>query len=231
MAPTHKVLNSPDKDQIIERLTRGESVRDVSAWLASKYPLTSQRHLRISYSSLQQFKKEYLNISGRVLQDIKDAERLTQESIRKDLIQEEVQSTNAYQEAIQSIVDERLDVQRELVEVFHILKARIEFFYNKLQSQEFSDKQEKAFQKYLDQSMKAMEDYKKYVEGYRETTEHNINVNIMTNQVGKIREAVREVLADMDPEIAVKFMGNLNEKMRDLPYEEHALYLNDVQVS
>lgn len=153
------------------------------------------------------------------MQDIKDAARLTNESIRKGVRQQEVENTNAYQEAIQAIAEEKLDVQRELVEIFHILKNRVEHFYNTLQNGEFSDKYEKSFQKYIDQMMSALENYKKYVEGHTETIDHNINVNIMTDQVGRVREAVREVLVDMDPELAVQFMGKLNEKMRELDYK------------
>lgn len=232
MAPVNKVLNHLDKDEIIKKLTMGESVRAVESWLADRYPEESQAHLRISFSTLQNFKTQNLNIKGRVLEDIKDAARATQQAIKREVIQQEVESTNAYQEAIQAIAAERLDVQSELVEVFHILKSRVEHFYNKLQNQDFSDKQEKAFQKYIDQVMSALESYKKYVEGYNETVDHNINISIMTDQVGIIREAVREVLVEMDPEFAVRFMGNLNEKMRSLQYKNpHSLTGDYVDIS
>jgi len=229
LAPQNKIINHPCRDEITRKLTSGESVRDISAWLADKYPATTQRHLRISPSSIQQFKRDHLNLTGQVLKDIKDASRQTKAIIKEEVTKDMVRQSTAYQEAIQAIAEEKLDVQRELVEVVHILKAKIEYFYNKLEMQDFSEKQEKAFQKYLDQMMHSLEAYKKYVEGHTETTEHNINVNIVTDQVGLIRESVREILLDMEPDMAVSFMGKLNGKMRNLSYnsEMHSQLYDD----
>lgn len=218
MAPQNKVLSHVDKDEVIRRLTSGESVRDVEAWLADKYPHKNQHHLRISFSTLQQFRSEFLNLKGAVLSDLTEVAQQTKEMIRQEAMKEEVRNTTAYREAITAIATEKLDTQRELIEIFHILKSRVEILYNNLQNGQFHEKQEKALRDTMVQMMAALENYKKWVEGHVDTTRMEVSVNVVNDQVSILREAVREVLVEMEPELAVKFMAKLSEKMRDLKY-------------
>lgn len=220
MAPPNKIINHPDKELLIQRLTAGDSVRSVEAWIADRYPTRAQAHLRLSSSTIQQFRKEFLNISGEVLADISDASSLTKQAMKHEMIVDDVRATGAYKEAITAIATERLDVQRELIEIFHILKSRLEVMFDRVNAQGFSDKMERSLRDLTGQMLDALEKYKKFVEGYTEKTEHSININVMQGQVGIIREAVREVVAELDPDLAVKFMGKLNEKMRALQYRD-----------
>lgn len=225
MAPPNKILSHIDREEIIQKLTSGESVRGVEAWLESKYPHKTQSHLRLSSSTLQNFRTEHLNLSGQVLADITDSVFMTKEILKQEVIKQEVQSTKSYQEAINAIATERLDVQRELIEIFHILKIKVELLFNRLTGPgaEFSDKQERALAKHLDQMLQSLEHYKKYVEGHVERSEHSINVNIMSDQISLIRETVREILGDLDPQLSVMFMSRLNEKMRNLTYKTDSI--------
>lgn len=232
MAPHNKVLQHPDRDDIIKMLTEGMPVRDVEAKLKTKYSKRHQAHLRVSASSLQVFKTEHLNLKGEVLASIKEATKLTRETIKQAVIREEVKKSSIYQEKINAIADDQLSVHKELIKAFSLIESRIEFFYNKIASDGHPDaRDERVFQKYLEQFTKILEDYKKYVEGYTETSEHNININIMNDQVVLIREAVREVLAEIEPELAVLFMGKLNTKMNNLIYRADGQKSADLLIS
>ena len=65
-----KILNHPDKEEVIKKLLEGDSVKEVERWLKEKYPRT--RRLHISYMTLQKFRGEHLNLKGEVLDDIKN---------------------------------------------------------------------------------------------------------------------------------------------------------------
>ena len=65
-----KVLNHPDKEELIKKLLEGESVKGVESWLKDKYPRKKRMH--ISYMTLQKFRTEHLNLKGEVLDDIKN---------------------------------------------------------------------------------------------------------------------------------------------------------------
>ena len=65
-----KVLNHPNKEDIIKKLLEGSSVKEVEAWLKDKYP--RRKRLHVSYMTLQKFRAENLNLKGDVLDDIKN---------------------------------------------------------------------------------------------------------------------------------------------------------------
>lgn len=195
------------------------SVRDIEKRLAEKYPKKNQEHLRISHSTIQSFKSKHLNLTGKMLEDIKEhGQNLRAWSKHKEE-QLAVQETSAYQKAIAQIAEEELDVRRELLKIFTIIESRIEALFERLDGNDFSNKDvEKALQGYLDQFMKVLDQHKKYVEGYKDTTEHNINITVMNDQVLILREAIRETMAEIDPGVALQFMNKLNSRMRELDY-------------
>lgn len=229
MAPRSKIISHPDKEDIIKWLTQGVSVRDVEKRLADKYPKRNQEHLRISHSTIQNFKSKHLNLKGKMLDDVREHTASVKAWAKRRQEQEEVQTTSAYQEAITQIAEEELDVKKELMKVFTIIESRIESYFDRLNDEDFVNKDsEKLLQNYLDQFMKVLDQHKKYVEGYKETTEHNVNITVMNDQVTIIREAIRETLISCDPSLAVTFMDKLNGKMRELSYadEGNAYLLN-----
>lgn len=229
MAPLNKILSHPMKEDIIKWLTEGVSIRDVATRLAEQFPAKTQTHLRISTTAIQDFKVNHLNLKGKVLQDIKEASALTRQAIRHGAIQAEVENTDAYREKINSIASDQLSAQQEIMKLFTLIESRIEAIYNKQAGADYTDvKLEKLLQTYFEQMLKIVEGYKKFVEGYKDSNETNVNITVMTDQVGIIREAVREVLGELDPAIAVRFMEKINAKMRSLSYRADGMYSNQL---
>lgn len=223
MSPPSKILDHPDKNDIIQWLTQGMSVREVEKRLSQKYPKKGQSHLRVSHSTIQSFKTNHLNIKGKVLEDIKDqtsSMRMWQRNLEK---QKAVEETTAYQQAITKIAEEELDVRKELLKVFTIIESRIESLFEKVHNDDYINKDlEKSLQGYLDQFLKVLDQHKKYVEGYKETTEHNVNINIVNDQVTLLREAIRETMVEIDPSLALEFMNKFSIKLRELTYTDES---------
>lgn len=236
MAPQNKILNHPDKEDIIKWLkVEGVSVREVANRLAQKYPRKNQSHLRVSYSTIQTFKSNYLNVHGQVLRDIKDATKLTRHWARKQEGQEQVAGTKTYKEVISQIAEQELDTRKRILSVFAIIESRLEVLFDKASSADFIDKDvEKFLIEYLKQLQGVIDQHKKYEEGYREQVDINVNVSVMTEQIQILRETVREILAELDPTMTLTFMSKLNEKMRQLTYgnsaesEKHTYLLDGV---
>lgn len=219
MAPQSKVLTHPDKEEIISQLVNGTPVRDVAEFLRMKYAGRENAHLRVSFSTIQNFKTHYLDLDGQVARDIREKSSHVIEARRLEEGKEIVAESSAYKRKINEIVDSKLDVQKEIYKVFVLLESRIEHFYNLLSNYEFPNaREERVFQGYIDQLIKLVEHYKKYVEGYSESVDHNININIMNDQMFALREAVRKSLEDAAPELAIKFMDNLNKNMKAMEY-------------
>lgn len=219
MAPPNKLTSHPNKEEVIKWLTEGVSVREVEARLAQLYPRKNQSHFRVSSSTIQAFKVQHLDLKGKMLEDVKEHTRLAQQLVKMRQQKDSVQTTSAYQDAISKIAEGELNTRDQIIKVFYIVENRIEALFNKVHETDYINRDvEKLLQGYLDQLMKAFEQHKKYIEGHKDTTEHNINVNIMNDQVTILREAIRETLSETESELAVKFMEKLNTKMRSLVY-------------
>jgi hypothetical protein len=232
MAPQNKVLQHPLKEEIISQLVNGTPVRDVADFLRLKYPEEENSHLRVSFSTIQNFKKTYLDIDGQIARDVRAAATEAISARRVDEGRESVASTSAYQRKINEIVDGKLDVQKEILKAFSLLESRIEHFYNLLSNYEFpNSREERVFQGYIDQLIKLLESYKKYVEGYSESVDHNVNINIMNDQIELVRDAVRQSLEDVSPDLAIRFMDNLNRNMKTLEYSASGHVVGEAVIS
>jgi hypothetical protein len=230
-----KVLTHPDLSDITRWLkVEGNSVREVEKRLAQKYPGNDQGHLRVSFSALQSFKRDHLQLEGQVLKDVKENSKMSRLWAKRAQEVEDFKNTSAYRETIAKIADTELNSRQKIMQIFAIIESRLEALFDKASSIDFIDKDvESLMQNYLKQLRDSIESYKKFEEGYAEKVDVNLNFNIATEQIQMIREAVRETLSDLDPDVSLKFMGNLNEKMRRLTYgtgpeaNKHAILLDN----
>ena len=213
---SYKVLRHPDRDLIIQWLGEGRSVRDVEKLIAERYSKPNQAKLRIGSATLNDFRKNYLNVEGKVSRDVQEVAARTlfkQQEREKEL----ARKSPAYQELLKEAAAKEIDVTNEILKVFTVIEARIEDLYNELTSGGRTDNEkERVFQTYLGQFMKVLEQHKKYVEGYKEQVDVNVNVTVMSEQIAIMREAIREILGEVDPTLIPIFMEKLNSKMKTL---------------
>ena len=233
MAPRSKLLSHPDKDEIITMLTDGVPVRKIADMLEERYPKRHQAHLRISFPTLQEFKTAHLNLKNKVSSDVeKEAQRQSKEWHNTQEVKTTLENTSSYQEAITKIANSELDARKEIMKVFGLVESRLEVLYNKLNDKDKVSRgeDERLVQGYLDQLMKVLDQYKKYIDGFKETTEHNVNITIAADQVNLLRDVVRETLAECDPQLAVKFMDKISTRMKQLVFTtgnpNHEVFIN-----
>lgn len=217
---SNKVLRHPEKEEIIARLTGGASLKEVESWLKRKHPRS--KRLQISYMTLQKFRKEYLNLEGEVLEQVKQARRegnKTSEELEKKAI---LASSDAYQKKLDEIVSTELDVTRKMLEMEKLISARMEFYYNLL-AQGGSLKEEKMFLDLINSQRALMADWKKYVEGVADKTiEHNININLVNEQLSVLKGIVFEVLQELDPQMIPLFVEKINSRLGGISYNDES---------
>ncbi len=213
---SNKVLNHPDKQEIISKLLDGSSVKEIEAWLKKKYPRTKRLH--VSYMTLQKFRAENLNLKGDVLEDIKNRRtEVTKESAEAEA-KMVVASSSSYRQKIEEIANSNLDVSKRLLEMDALINSRIEFYFNLLQ-QGGSIREDKIFIEYINTMKSIMQDWKKYIEGFADKKiEHNININVVNEYAQALKSSVMEVLKELDPELTFKFINLLDNKLRQMEY-------------
>ena len=209
-----KVLNHPDKEDMIKRLLGGDSVKEVERWLKEKYPRSKRLH--VSYMPLQKFRAEHLNLKGDVLGDIKN--RRTE--LDKEALEAEtkmvIHNSSAYQQKIEEIAEGKLDVSKRLLEMDSLINSRLEFYYNLLENGG-TLREDKIFIEYINTMKGLMQDWKKYVEGVADKRiEHNININVVNEQARILKETVIDVLSEISPELITVFVERLDTRTRAL---------------
>lgn len=209
-----KVLRHPDKEEVIKKLLNGESVKEVEEWLKRKHP--RQKRLHVSYMTLQKFRAEHLNIKGEVLEDIRN-KRLQQDREEVEVASKlAIANSPHYQDKLDQIVSQEIDVARRLVEMDKLISSRIEHYYNVLATGG-SMKEDRIFIDYINTLKGIMQDWKKYIEGVADKKiEHNVSVQVVDNQVNIIKEAVYEVLEELSPELVPIFIDKLGKKVLSL---------------
>jgi hypothetical protein len=216
---SNKVLNHPDKEDIIRKLLEGESVKEVERWLIQKYPRTKRLH--VSYMTLQKFRTDNLNLRGEVLEDIKNKRAEVDKQSAEAEAKMIINSSSAYQQKISEIASSELDVTRRLLELDALVNSRIEYYFNLLQ-QGGSIREDKIMLEYINTMKSLMQDWKKYIEGFADKkVEHNININVINEQARMLKEAVIEVLRELNPELTYNFINSLDLKMRQISYSKN----------
>ena len=218
-----KILEHPNCDEIISKLTHGVQPKDISDWLKIKYSEKEQTHLRLSTKILKDFLEGHLDLYKDIEQDILAAK--TGQKIQK-VVSASLKNNKTYQERIQEVAEElgnnEIDIYRYLGEMCVIGKARIEQVFDKIQQNPESFKPDYAIIKWIETMANVIEKYDKMVNNRPDQIiQHNVTVNVLDQYVASMQDAVRETLAEIDPEAAFMFIERFGEKVQgmDLPEE------------
>jgi hypothetical protein len=212
-----KVMGHPKKNWVVKMLKGKMGVRKISEALKEMYP--DNNNLWLSPGTLQKFRKEHLQVEGEALKYMKDIAR--EEKLEKDVKKEhnQIRRLPSYKEKIKEAVDLHIDIKEQLTKLSLIIESRVEDLFDKAQRGEATTNQERNLQGYLNTYIATIEKWAKYIDKIADQRiETNINVTVIEDQMSLIREAVREVIMEMDSKLAEKFLENLNKKMKELSY-------------
>lgn len=214
-----KILNHPSADLIIRKLSNGESVREVSSLIEEMYP--NNKKLHVSYLTLQRFRKEHLKIEGDALEVIKEAtkEKHLEQETKKEHTQ--VKKFPSYKEKLQEAVNLHIDVKQQLASLHSLIMSRAEDLFDKLSLGQGTKSDEDNLQKYFNTYIIVLEKWAKYIDKIADyTVETNINVTVIENQMAILRESVWEIMRELEPTVAVKFLEKLDQKMKNFQYKQ-----------
>lgn len=218
-----KILKHPDKEEVIRLLNEGESVRNIETHFKKKYP--NNKSLWLSTVTLQKFRKENLNLEGKVLKDIQEAREVQNRMIEEQMLQKSLEASNAYKDKINQIADQHLNVATKIINLNAIVEDKIEYWYNVAKSgEEIPAKADRELRKFIDQQVIILQQYKKLVEGMADkTVDYNVNITVVNDQITAIRDVIREIIAELGTEKAMMFMDKLNKKLNQTSYRPKEL--------
>jgi hypothetical protein len=221
MATKNKVLGHLDRDIIIRMLSSGDSPQKVSEFLNTKYPGKHNAHLKIHWRTIHDFRERFMP-SGKLSKIALQESEVPRWAKDNAEIKAELIKSSAYQDAIARLVEEEINVKKELIQLMTIIKGRMEFYYNELQA---SGKMDERNEKVLLDQMKLLlsilqQQDKTDSAASIHSAEVSVNISIVRDHATVIRDAVRDTLDSVEPNLAIEFMERLNLKMKELEYTE-----------
>lgn len=212
------LLEHPDKEEIISKLLGGTDPKEVFQWLKVKYPEKKQSHLRLTLKLLQEFtKSQYVDAYKQYKDDINNIKSGSSDKINKK-ISATLLNNKTYHERLNEIADKELNIRKILVGTIMMIQDRAIQIFDKIQENpEAITKAEYALIKWIEQLLSSVEKYEKLInQAPDQIIQHNFTIQYVDQQAAVFQEVIRELLAEMDPEISMKFMEKLSVKLSRL---------------
>jgi len=209
-----KILNHPDRDQIISRLTSGESSREVSAWLKEKYPKDKNR--QVSYNTLNEFRRTNLNIDGAVMNDIKTMMASANEDDAKQQLSKLTVKNKTYQQKLAEVVDTEIDWRHKLVQLMSVVETRFAQLYDHSQQNPNSYKIDYVMINWMNTILEIVEKIRRVEGAPDQIIQHNVTVQKVEEHSALIQEALRKTFAEVDLETSLLLMEKFAENFEHL---------------
>lgn len=218
-----KLLEHPDKDEVISKLISGVKPKDISDWLKLKYPDKEQSHLKLSTKLLKDFIDNNINLYNTLQEDVANLKEGKQQNKK---IAESLLNNKTYRERLNEIADNEVDIKKVISDVVFLIRERIEQYWDKMQDNPSNLKPDYGLIKWFEILLNACEKFDKIVNrAPDQVIQHNITMTAVDRHTAIFQDVIREVLAEMEPEAAFLFMEKLREKLELLkpPEEERPL--------
>jgi len=208
-----KIFQHPDKDEIIEKLIGGESVRQVEAWLKNKYQ--TQKKKQVSFVTLQKFRSQYLNIEADVLKDLQKQRRALEVQKRHEQRTETVKTAESYQAGLAAYVQNSLiDYNQTILGLLHQCHNGIEKLKD-LDENKGSHLNHVAIAGYLGKIQDVMQMHNKMIVDQEKRAAGKVEADyeLLKRQLEILKETIKEVFLETNPEGLPVFTSRVREKM------------------
>ena len=214
-----KILDHPDKEEIISKLIIGISSKDIHDWLAAKYSNVSDAKFIISEKSIKSFQDNYLDLYNHIKQDLLQ----TQNNINSGLnISQQadlaVRDNPTYKETMLQLANNELDIKKMIVNMVVNMENRIAQIYDMIQEDPRNLKMDRTLIEWFDKLGLALEKYHKIVlGGPDQIIQHNINnQQVLDQHISVFYSAIKKTLEQMDLETSLYFMEVFNQEISKL---------------
>jgi len=217
MAEFGLIKDHPDSKEILSKLLSGSTPKDVASWLKLKYPEKSQKHLRVSQKLLKEFTdSQYTSYYDQFQEDLATLSDPDKKKEDKELSYA-LTHIKPYRERMEELADKQLNTLLTIEKNMGIVLTRIEQMYDLIQNDPTNAKLDNTFIRY----MKLLQDGMETIEKIKSNSidglaHHNFSMQAMQDNIMIMQDAIRETMAELDPDIASSFMDKLHNKLNDL---------------
>src|SRR5574337_70998 len=222
-----KILEHPDKDEIIAKLVLDYSAKDIHDWLANKYTNVSEAKFVIAEKSIKVFKENYLDVYSMIREDMLKTKEAIVTSTEAQL-ELAVKSNPTYKSKMLELAGKEIDVRQMVTHLCIAIETRLGQVFDEIQEdpRNINSRIDRVLIEYGELLGGLLEKYYKFTENPADLViQHNVTLQAIDQHIPVFYDAIREVLAQMDLESSMLFMELYNEKMSKLkmPHPEPIL--------
>jgi len=209
-----KILEHPDKDEIISKLIIDISEKDIHDWLDTKYCNPGESKFVLSVSSLKDFKKDYLDIYSKIKEDIL---KVRTQGSSADLLL----NNKSYRDKIIKTADMKLDIEEKMIRLIENIEERAAQTFDRMSNQDIDFKKDSIVISYLNSLGDALSKYyeikekqeKKEQLNVTNINNTNITVQVLDQQVSIFYDVFKKVLSTLDFETSMKCLDLFNQEL------------------
>lgn len=229
-----KILEHPDKDEIISKLIIGIPPKDVYDWLSAKYTNVSEAKFVIAEKSIKSFQDNYLDIYNTIQQDLAKTKIAVASSAEEEL-ELAVNNLPAYKSIMLKTANEELDIRKIIKNLCIAVETRLAQVFDEIQAdpRNINTRVDRLLIDYAEALGNILEKYYKFTETPTDTVvQHNVTLQVVDQHISVFHDVIKEVLSQMDVETSLYFMEVFNDKMSKLkPPAEKEIANTDVRLA
>lgn len=212
-----KILNHPDKDEIISKLVIGISPKDVHDWLAAKYTNVSETKFVIAEKSVKSFQDNYLDIYNTIYEDLAKSKSALATSTEDQLLLS-VQNNPTYKNKMLETVGKELDIRSMVTTMCAAIETRVAQVFDEIQEdpRNINTRIDRLLIDYMEVLGGLLEKYYKFTEvPATQVVQNTVNIQV-TEHISVFHDVIKKVLSQMDLEASMYFMETFQEEMAKL---------------
>ena len=213
-----KILDHPDKDEIISKLIIGISPKDIFIGLKAKYTNINESKFIIAEKSIKSFKDSYLDIYSMIQDDLSKTRSAIVNNTEEDL-QLTIKNLPAYKNIMIKSAEEELDIRQIIKRMVMGLEARFSQVFDEIQEdpRNINTRVDRLMIDYAEVLGNLLEKCYKFTESpANQVVQHNVTLQVVDQHISVFHDIIKEVLSQMDLGASLYFMEVFNEKMSKL---------------
>jgi hypothetical protein len=213
-----KIIEHPDKDEIISKLIIGKSSKEIHEWLEAKYTNVSEAKFVIAEKSIKSFQDNYLDIYNLVKEDLVKTQIAINTSTEAQL-ELAVQNNPTYKSKMLELASEKIDVRKMVAHLCVVVETRFAQIFDQIQSdpQNINTRVDRMFKEYGELLGNLLDKYYKFTEQQPDQiVQHNVTLQVVDQHISVFHDVIKKVLSQMDLESSLYFMEVFNEEMEKL---------------
>ena len=215
-----KILDHPDRDEVVSKLIIGISPTDIRDWLEAKYTNVSESKFVLSEKNIKSFKDNYLDFYNEMSQDLaltRAALATTSTSSQLNLV---VKSNSAYKDALLKVANNELDIEKIMATMAINVETRMAQVFDEMMEdpRNINTKVDRLFGEYADILANLLDKYHKWKEKpvADQIIQHNVTLQVVDQHIAVFHDVIKKVLSQMDLEASMYFLEVWNEEMSKL---------------